>query len=98
MGFYVHFSDLILKCISTLSYKILINGQPSKSFALERGWKEKFLSRDEKEVLIKVVAHVIPSYIMSCYKLPEDSNETERLEDKFWWGKMRRERKIHWMS
>ncbi|CAI8590863.1 unnamed protein product [Vicia faba] len=34
-------------------------------------WKEKFLSRAGKEELIKVVAQAIPSYIMSCYKLPE---------------------------
>lgn len=33
--------------------------------------EEGALSRAGKEVLIKVVVQFIPSYIMSCYKLPE---------------------------
>jgi hypothetical protein len=36
-----------------------------------KGWKEKFLSRAGKETLIKAVAQAIPSYVMSCYKIPE---------------------------
>lgn len=34
-----------------------------------KAWKEMFLSRVVKKVLIKVVAQAIPSYIMRCYKL-----------------------------
>ncbi|MCI80594.1 reverse transcriptase, partial [Trifolium medium] len=37
MGFPGSTVDLILRCISTISYKILINGQPSKKFTPERG-------------------------------------------------------------
>ncbi|GAU33808.1 hypothetical protein TSUD_221460 [Trifolium subterraneum] len=54
------------------------------SFVIDRvwkklkGWKEKFLSRVGKEVLIKPVAQAILSYIMGCYKLSEGCcNEIE---------------------
>ena len=33
-------------------------------------WKEKLLFNARKEVLIKVIAQVVPSYMMSCFKLP----------------------------
>lgn len=38
-----------------------------------KGWKHNFLSRADKEVLIKAVAQTILSYIMSFYKLPESN-------------------------
>ena len=33
-------------------------------------WKEKFISKVGREVLIKLVAQVIPTYSMSLFKLP----------------------------
>ncbi|XP_058783591.1 uncharacterized protein LOC131658300 [Vicia villosa] len=64
-----------------------------------KGWKEGFLSRAGKEVLIKAVAQAIPSYIMSCYKIPTGvCEEKERMLARFWWGAKNGERKIHWMS
>lgn len=36
-----------------------------------KGWKETFLLKLRKEVLIKVEAQAIPNYIMECYKLSE---------------------------
>lgn len=64
-----------------------------------KGWKERLLSRAGKETLIKAVAQAIPTYIMSCYKLPEGCcKDIESMLAKFWWGSKEGERKIHWMS
>ncbi|GAU21788.1 hypothetical protein TSUD_329120, partial [Trifolium subterraneum] len=40
MGYPIKMADLILRCISSVSYQILINGQPSKSFSPERGLRQ----------------------------------------------------------
>ncbi|XP_058784057.1 uncharacterized protein LOC131658822 [Vicia villosa] len=62
-----------------------------------KGWKESFLSRAGKEVLIKAVAQAIPSYIMSCYKIPDSCcAEIESMLARFWWGAKNGEKTIHW--
>ncbi|XP_058749041.1 uncharacterized protein LOC131622003 [Vicia villosa] len=64
-----------------------------------KGWKENFLSKAGKEILLKAVAQAIPNYVMSCYKLPEGiCKEIESLLAKFWWGAKDGVRKMHWMS
>ena len=35
------------------------------------GWKEKFISKAGREILIKNIAQVIPTYTMSLFKLPK---------------------------
>ncbi|XP_021734035.1 uncharacterized protein LOC110700740 [Chenopodium quinoa] len=62
-------------------------------------WKEKLLSRQGKEVLIKAVAQAIPTYIMSMFKIPEGLiDEIHKLLCRFWWGSTVDQRKMHWKS
>lgn len=50
-------------------------------------WEGKLLSQAGKEVLIKSIIQVIPTYTMSCFKLPITlCHEIESLVWKFWWG------------
>ena len=60
------------------------------------GWKEKLLSKAGKEVLIKVVAQVIPTYTMSCFKILDSlCDELMGMIRNFWWGQKRRKIKLH---
>ena len=63
------------------------------------GWKEKFISKADREILIKTVAQVIPTYVMSIFKLPKSTcNNINSLLAKYWWGQTKEERKIHWIN
>ena len=63
------------------------------------GWKEKLLSNAGKEVLIKAVAQAVPSYTMSCFKLPNGlCEEMTGMVRQFWWGQVKNEKKVAWMS
>lgn len=35
------------------------------------GWKEKFISKARREILIKTVAHAIPTYSIGIFKIPK---------------------------
>ena len=51
-----------------------------------QGWEGKLLSQAGTEVLIKSVIQAIPTYAMSCFKLPTTlCHEIEILVWKFWW-------------
>lgn len=61
--------------------------------------ERRFSSKSMKEVLIKDVAQAIPSYIMSCHKIPVGvCKDIERLLARFWWGAKNGDRKLHWLS
>ncbi|XP_050207543.1 uncharacterized protein LOC126656959 [Mercurialis annua] len=48
------------------------------------GWKERFLSKAGREVLINSIAQSIPTYIMSCFALPISfCNEMRSIISKF---------------
>lgn len=59
------------------------------------GWKEKLLSSVGKEVLIKAVAQTVPSYMMSCFKLPNAlREELTGMVRQIWWGQVKDEKKL----
>ena len=50
-----------------------------------QGWEGKLLSQAKREVLIKAVIQAIPTYTMSCFKLPIMlCYDIESLVRKFW--------------
>ena len=62
-------------------------------------WKEKLLLKAGKEIMIKVVAQAIPTYAMSCFKIPDSlCEEMTSLMRNFWWGQQKEERKMAWIS
>ena len=57
------------------------------------------LSSARKEVLIKAVAQVVPLYMMSCFKLSNTlCDELTGMIRQFWWGQVKDEKKLAWMS
>ena len=59
------------------------------------GWKKKLLSKAEKEVLIKAMAQAIPTYTMSCFKVPDSLyEELIGMIRNFWWGQKQDEMKM----
>ena len=63
------------------------------------GWKEKLLSKAGKEVLIKAVAQAIPTYAVSCFKIPDSlCDEMTSIIRNFWWGQCKEEQKMAWIS
>ena len=64
-----------------------------------QGWKERLLSQAGKEVLLKAMVQAIPTFAMSCFKLPTGLiQDIERLIRIFWWGQRGDQHKIHWKN
>ena len=62
-------------------------------------WMEQSLSAGGKEVLIKAVAQVIPTYSMSCFRLPRGLCEhINGVLRRFWWGSKPGQRKTCWVA
>lgn len=63
------------------------------------GWKEKFISKADREILIKTVVQAIPTYSMSLFKLPKTiCDNINSLLVKYWSGQSKEERKINWIN
>ena len=62
-----------------------------------QGLKEKLLSQTVREIFLKAMVQAIPTFAMSCFKLPLGlCDKIEALIIKFWWGQKGEQRKIHW--
>ena len=60
------------------------------------GWKEKFISKAGREILIKTIAQAIPTYTMSIFKLPKAlCDSINSTLAKYWWGQTKDEKKIY---
>ncbi len=64
-----------------------------------QGWKERLLSQAGHEVLLKAVVQAVPTYEMSCFRLPDRlCHDLEGLMHRFWWGHGEEKWKICWVS
>lgn len=64
-----------------------------------QGWMERALSSGGKEVLIKAVAQAIPTYSMSCFKLPRGlCKHFDGLLRSFWWGSKEGKCRTCWVA
>nr|XP_027071909.1 uncharacterized protein LOC113696728 [Coffea arabica] len=64
-----------------------------------QNWKNKFLSLAGKEVMLKAVAMAIPTYVMSCFKLPRKlCKDITAMMANFLWGETNGRNKMYWTS
>jgi hypothetical protein len=64
-----------------------------------QGWKERFLSKAGKDILIKAVAQAIPTFAMSCFDLTKTlCDEISAMICRFWWAQQEKENKVYWLS
>jgi hypothetical protein len=63
-------------------------------------WSSKCLSKVGREVMIKLVLQVFPSYVMSIFRLPNTLlDEIEKMMNAFWWEHGgARNKSLHWLS
>ena len=63
------------------------------------GWKEKIISKEGRDTLIKTVAQAIPTYSMGIFKIPKALCDTVNSTlAKYWWGQTKDEKKIYWIN
>ena len=84
-----------------------LGGSKTKIFSFVRdrlqnrinGWSAKFLSKGGKEVMIKLVATALPTYVMSCFTLLKTiTSKLTSAIAKFWWSSNGESRGMHWMT
>nr|XP_027088506.1 uncharacterized protein LOC113709853 [Coffea arabica] len=62
-------------------------------------WKNKLLSSAGREVMLKAVSMAMPTYAMSCFKLPRKlCKDITASMANYWWGETNGKSKLHWLS
>ncbi|XP_048502752.1 uncharacterized protein LOC125498565 [Beta vulgaris subsp. vulgaris] len=94
-----HEKYLGIPSISGRSKRAVFDSLLDRIWKKLQGWKEKYLSRAGKEILLKSVIQAIPTYLMGVYKLP--CSVTQKIHSamaQFWWGSSATQRKTHWKN
>ncbi|KAL0361161.1 UNVERIFIED_CONTAM: putative mitochondrial protein [Sesamum radiatum] len=93
-----HDKYLGLPAIAGRSPAELFQSVKDRVWSRIQGWNAKLLSQGERGVLIKAVLQAIPTYVMSCFQLPDYLlHEIQRMIGDFWWHN-KGERRTHWVS
>lgn len=62
-------------------------------------WSSRFLSGAGKQVLLKSILTAMPSYVMSCFKLPSSlCKQIQSVLLRFWWDEKPGKRKMSWVA
>lgn len=81
------------------SKKVFFADMKDRVWKKLQGWKEKVLSCDGKEVLLKVADQAIPTYLKGVYKVPGNVMQSiHSTMARLWWGQTGTKRKMHWKS
>lgn len=81
------------------SKKVVFQNIVDRVWKKLKGWKERYLSRAGREILLKSISQAIPTYAMQCFKLPVSIlNQLNAMCRNFWWGQKGEERKMALIS
>lgn len=62
-------------------------------------WTSRFLSGAGKQVLLKSILTAMPTYAMSCFKLPSSlCKQIQSVLLRFWWDEKPGKRKMSWVA
>ncbi|XP_019085449.1 PREDICTED: uncharacterized protein LOC109126388 [Camelina sativa] len=84
-----------------------LDGSKTKVFSFVRdrlqgrtnGWTAKLLSKGRKEVMIKSVAAAVPTFVMSCFRLPKAiTSKLTGAVANFWWSTNGQSGGMHWLA
>ncbi|KAL0335239.1 UNVERIFIED_CONTAM: hypothetical protein Sradi_4735800 [Sesamum radiatum] len=92
-----HEKYLGLPSMTFRSKKALFVSLKDRIWKRIHGWNEKTLSQASKAILIQSVVQAIPSYAMSCFRLPKTLKEFQSLATDFFWHDRDR-RHIYWVA